>query len=139
MQTNRLCTACSILPCICHSICTVSHAFIVCIGHNMEYPWVRTPGPTPHVVAVHIPARDGLLCALVRTSAPVREWQSAAGTYETVHAAPFCGDGDVRMGLVGASAVSQDVGQVSEGPPALWALYRNRGLRFCTGRHRDPR
>ena len=34
MQTNGLCTACSVLPCICHSICTVSHACIVCICHN---------------------------------------------------------------------------------------------------------
>ena len=31
MQTISMCTACSVLPCICHSICTVSHACIVCI------------------------------------------------------------------------------------------------------------
>ena len=36
MQTNGLCTACSVLPCICHSICTVSHACIVCICHNRK-------------------------------------------------------------------------------------------------------
>ena len=38
MQTNGLCTACSVLPCICHSICTVSHACIVCICHNTSRP-----------------------------------------------------------------------------------------------------
>ena len=31
MQTISMCTACRVLPCICHSICTVSHACIVCI------------------------------------------------------------------------------------------------------------
>ena len=31
MQTISMCTACSVLPCICHCICTVSHACIVCI------------------------------------------------------------------------------------------------------------
>ena len=32
MQTISMCTAaCSVLPCICHSICTVGHACIVCI------------------------------------------------------------------------------------------------------------
>ena len=30
-----MCTACSVLPCICHSICTVNHACIVCICHNI--------------------------------------------------------------------------------------------------------
>jgi len=44
-----------------------------------------------------------LSCALVRTSAPVGEWQSAAGTDVTIHFAPFRGDGAFKMGLVGVS------------------------------------
>ena len=36
MQANNLCTAWSVLPCICNSICTVSHACIVCICHNKD-------------------------------------------------------------------------------------------------------
>ena len=46
MQTISMCTACSILPCICHSICTVSYACIVCICHNTD---IRNPSSREHL------------------------------------------------------------------------------------------
>ena len=57
MQTNGLCAACSVLPCICHSICTVSHACIVCICHNNNIYGRKTIRST-HLVPVTPYASD---------------------------------------------------------------------------------
>ena len=46
MQTISMCTACSVLPCICHSICTVSHACIVCIYITTAHAQILLPTQT---------------------------------------------------------------------------------------------